>query len=58
MMVEGTLPEGYAVKKRRLVDPLGKIVKKGKKSDSAKQLRKAVKQVVKQRKRSRLPDAA
>jgi hypothetical protein len=58
MMVEGTLPEGYAVKKRRLIDPFGKTVQKGQKSDSAKRLRKAVKRAVKQRKRSRLADAA
>lgn len=58
MLAEGTLPDGYAVKKRRLVDPEGKIVKKAKKSASAKRLRVAVKQAIKLHKRSRLPDAA
>jgi hypothetical protein len=41
MLAEGSLPEGYAVKKRRLVDPAGEPVKKGKKSASAKKLRRA-----------------
>ena len=58
MLAEGNLPSGYAVKKRRLVDPGGKPVKKAKKSSSSKQLRKAVKLALKQRKRNRLPDAA
>jgi hypothetical protein len=58
MMAEGTLPDGYVVKKRRLVDPDGKLVKKSKKSGSAKRLRQAVRLAVKQRKRSRLPEAA
>jgi hypothetical protein len=59
MLAEGSLPTGYAVKKRRLVDPVGKPVKKGKKSPSAKQLRKAVKKARKARKATRrFPDAA
>ena len=41
MLAEGSLPEGYAVKKRRLVDPAGQPVKKGKKSASAKKLKRA-----------------
>ncbi len=47
MMAEGSLPPGYVVKKRRLVDPTGKLVKKGKKTASAKQLRKAIKKAKK-----------
>ena len=58
MMSEGTLPDGYAVKKRRLVDPQGKAVKKSRKHPSAKRLRAAVKLSAKLRKRIRLPDAA
>ncbi len=56
MMAEGSLPSGYAVKKRRLVDPAGKLVKKSKKTASARQLRKAIKQAKKAARR--LPQAA
>jgi hypothetical protein len=48
MLAEGTLPAGYSVKKRRLIDAEGKRVKKQKKSRAAK----------KKDKRSRLPEAA
>ncbi len=48
MLAEGTLPDGYSVKKRRLVDAEGKRVKKLKKSKAAK----------KKDKGSRLPEAA
>jgi hypothetical protein len=56
MMAEGSLPSGYAVKKRRLVDPAGRLVKKGEKTASAKQLRKAIKKAEKAARR--LPQAA
>lgn len=40
MLCEGTLPEGYTVKKRRLVDPKGKPAKKQKVAKAVKKSRK------------------